>query len=184
MKELSEHTSILELEPEGLVIVAQFKPSHRVVTIKIYERNDFFQNPKPQENQAQITEYSICPSCFTEAISDIRDMYTGWSKINSKLPTKLIGIHNQDHNTLYIQFCLGQRYFIYERSLKFYKETVLEELFGKKHHLRLRAISHEDEQYLISMLRFMPKTKKAIAFYPFKTRYYLNRKHRSLLYSG
>lgn len=184
MKKLSECTSILELKPEELVIVAQFEPSHLIIKIKVYEQNHFFMNPNPLVNQAEIAEYSICPSCFTKAIADIKDMYTGWSKINKTHSAKLIGIHNQDQNVLYIQFCQGQRYFIYERSLKFHKETIVEELFGKKHSLRLRALSKEDEQYLISKLRFMPKAKKAISFYPLKPHYNLIRKHQALCYSN
>ncbi|MDP4127415.1 MAG: hypothetical protein Q8912_10770 [Bacillota bacterium] len=184
MKESSERTCIVELHPEELVIVSRLEPNKLVTTIKVYERKHFFINPNPLVNQVQIEEYLICPSCFSQAINDITEMYTGWSKIDTTLPTKLIGIHNQDRNTLYIQFSLGQRYFIYERCLKQRKETVSEELFGKKHNFRLRALSHEDERFLISKLRFTPKVKKAISFYPLKNHYALTRRHQLLPYSG
>lgn len=185
MKELSERTETetVELEPEDLVIVSQLEPATFVIKIKVYEQKYFTLNPDPLVNHNQIAQYSICPCCFTQAVTDIRDMYAGWSKINKTMPAKLIGIHNQDHNTLYIQFSLGQRYFIYERCPKLHKETVHEELFGKKHNVRLRGLSHEDEKYLISKLRFMPQAKKAISFYPQKTYFALTRVHHSLPYS-
>ncbi|TGE33541.1 hypothetical protein [Desulfosporosinus sp. Sb-LF] len=185
MNEQSERTRTVEFElgPEDLVIVSQLEPDTFLIKVKVYEQKDFILNPNPLENDNQMAEYSICPGCLTEAVADIRDMYTGWSKINKSSPIQIIGIHNQDHNILFIQFCLGQRYFIYERCPKLHKETVYEELFGQKHNLRLRGLGREDEQYLITNLRFMPKAKRAISFYPYKTQYILTRKHHSLPHS-
>lgn len=162
------HANIIELVPEYLVIVSQLEPAINVIAIKVYEREHFFVNPNPLVNGEQIAQYSICPGCFNQTITEIRDIYAGWSKIDKTKPTKLIGIHNQDPKTLYIQFSLGERYFTYKRSLALNREVVYEELFGKKHNCRQRALSSDDEQYLISKLRFMPKTKKAISFYPYK----------------
>lgn len=169
VKDLEEiNTSIIELVPEYLVIVSQLEPALNAITIKVYDREHFFVNPNPLVNENQLRQYSICPSCYNQTVSEIRDMYAGWSKIDRTQPTKLIGIHNQDPKNLYIQFSLGERYFIYERSLGLHREVVHEELFGKKHNCRQRALSSDDEQYLIAKLRFLPKTKKAISFYPFK----------------
>lgn len=169
MAEMLVSDSVMELKQENLVIVGQLERTN-VMKIKVYEREHFFDNPDPSDNRVQIAQYSICPSCYTQAVAEIRDMYLGWSKININQPTKLIGIHNQDPDTLYIQFALGERYFIYERSLALNREMIQEELFGKKHNCRQRALCSEDEQYLISLLRFMPKTKKAISFYNQKRR--------------
>lgn len=180
MDKLSERTDIVELGPEDLVIVAQWVSSSAVIQIKVYERKYFSFNPDPSLNHDPIARYSVCPSCFTQGFTDITNMYTGWAKINKTLPAKLIGIHNQDRNTLYIQFSLGQRYFVYERCPNSHKETVQEELFGMKHNLRLRALRPEDERFLIATLRFMPKAKKAISFYPHKVYYDLARSHSSL----
>ena len=162
------HASVIELVPEYLVIVSQLEPALNVIKIKVYEREHFFVNPNPLVNEEQMALYSICPSCFNQTITEIRDIYAGWSKIDKTQPTKLIGIHNQDPKTLYIQFSLSERYFTYKRCLLLNNEGVSEELFGKKHDCRQRALSREDEQYLISTLRFMPKTKKAISYYPYK----------------
>ncbi|WP_139024219.1 hypothetical protein [Desulfosporosinus sp. OT] len=162
------NTSIVELVPEYLVIVSQLEPTLNIIRIKVYDRELFFVNPNPLVNENQLGQYSICPSCYNQTVSEIRDMYAGWSKIDRTQPMKLIGIHNQDPKNLYIQFSLGERCFIYERSLELHREVVYEELFGKKHNHRQRALSSDDEKYLVSKLRFLPKTKKAISFYPFK----------------
>jgi hypothetical protein len=168
LDEISVPASIIELRPEDLVIVSQLEPTTNVIRIMVYEREHFLVIPNPSANQELIAQFSICLSCFTQTVAEILDMYTGWSKIDKTQPTKLIGIHNQDPNTLYIQFSLDQRYFVYERCLGLNREMVNEELFGKKHNFRQRALCSDDEQYLISKLRFMPKTKKAISFYPQK----------------
>ena len=166
MKRISIPASIIELGSENLVIVSQLEPSTDVILITVYEREHFFVNPNPSVNREQLAQFSICLGCFTQTVVEVQDMFAGWSKIDKTQLTKLIGIHNQDPNTLYIQFSLGQRYFVYERCLGLNREMVHEELFGKKHNFRQRALSSDDEQYLISKLRFMPKTKKAISFYP------------------
>jgi len=172
--------TILELVPEDLVIVSQFEPASCVMAIKVYERDCFFENPDPSLNQAQIDQYSICPSNLSQAISEISNLYKGWAKINKTKPPELIGIHNQALSILYIQFAIDQRYFIYQRCLTINREMVYEELFGRKHNFHLRALCHEDEQYLISKLRFMPKTKKAISFYSFKKSYGITHAKRYL----
>ena len=169
MDKTASTVSILELVPEDLVVATQLGPATNLITIKVYEREHFFDNPNPSENLAQIDHYSISPDILDQAVAEIQDLYIGWSKIDKTQPTDLIGIHNQDPSRLYIQFSLDQRYFIYKRCLTINREMVREELFGRKHYLRLRALSHEDEQYLISRLRFMPKTKKAISFYSKKS---------------
>lgn len=177
------HASIIELVPEYLVIVSQLEPTINVIKIKVYDRDHFFINPNPLVNEDEIVQYSICLGCFNQTVNEIREMYAGWSKIDKTQPTKLIGIHNQNPKTLYIQFSIGERYFTYKRSLVLNREVIYEELFGKKHNCRQRAVSSEDEQYLISKLRFMPKSKKAISYYPYKvpTRYpYHNRRSLDL----
>jgi len=168
LEEIFSPNSIIDLGPVDLVIVPQVDSAPNVIQLKVYEREHFFLNPNPAVNQTQIAVYSICSSCFTQAVAEIRDLYAGWSKIDRTEPTKLIGIHNQNPNTLYIQFSLGERYFIYKRCLTLNRDMVYEELFGKKHNLSRRSLNSEDEQYLISRLRFMPKAKNAISFYAFK----------------
>jgi len=165
LEEIFSPKSIIDLGPIDLVIVPQLDSNQHVIKLKIYEREHFFSNPNPATNKEQIAMYSICSSCLTQAIAEISDLYAGWSKIDKNEPTKLIGIHNQNPNILYIQFSLGERYFIYKRCLLSNREMVFEELFGKKHNLSRRPLSLEDEQYLISKLRFMPKTKNAINSY-------------------
>lgn len=181
MEEIVVPNNIVDLGPVDLVIVSQFESIADVIKLKVYEREHFFLNPNPADNQTQIAQYSICSSCFTQAVTEIQDLYAGWSKIDKTQPIKIIGIHNQDPNTLIIQFSQGERYFIYHRCPKINIEMVSEELFGKKHYLRQRSISNEDEQHLISLLRFMPKTKKAISFYPHRPSHRLTRvlKHLS-----
>ena len=171
MDKIASTASILELVPEDLVIATQLEPATYLMTIKVYEREHFFSNPIPSDNREQIDQYSIFPGKLTQTVAEIRDLYGGWSKIDKTQPMELIGIHNQDPSILYIQFSLDQRYFIYKRCLAINSEMVNEELYGRKHNFRLRALCHEDEQHLISKLRFMPKTKKAISFYSFKKSY-------------
>lgn len=171
MDKIASTTSILELVPEQLVITTHLELATYVILIKVYEREHFFHNPDPSVNLEQIDQYSIFPGILTQTLAEIRDLYEGWSNINKTQPTELIGIHNQNPSILYIQFSIAQRYFIYKRCLTINSEMVQEELFGRKDNFRLRALSHEDEQYLISMLRFMPKTKKAISFYSYKVPY-------------
>lgn len=186
MEEILVPNRIIDLGPVDLVIVSQLDSTSEALKLKVYEREHFFENPNPTDNQAQIAEYSICPSCFTQAITEIQNLYAGWSKIDKTQPMQIIGIHNQDPNTLFIQFSQGERFFIYQRCPKLNLEIVSEELFGKKHHLRQRSVSRDDEQHLISMLRFLPKTKKAISFYPHRmsSRFKHIRKHLSLTHSS
>jgi len=179
---IASTTSILNLGPEDLLIAWHVEPDASAIIIKIYERKRFFDNPDPSVNQEQIDQYSICPGILSEALAEIKAHYKGWSRINKAQPTELIGIHNQDRSILYIQFSIDQRYFIYKRCLTINKEMVHEELFGRKHNFRQRALNHEDEQYLISMLRFMPKTKKSISFYPMKTAHGFTKAKRRLSY--
>lgn len=171
LDKIASTVSILELVPEDLVLATQLEPAAQVIAIKVYEREHFFANPNPSENLAEIDHFSICPGTLDQTVAEVRDLYKGWSTIDRTQPTELIGIHNQDPSILYIQFSLAQRYFIYQRCLTINHEMVHEELFGRKHQFRLRALSHEDEQDLISKLRFIPKTKKAISFYSFKKSY-------------
>lgn len=180
LEEIFVPNNIVDLGPADLVIAPQFDSIADVIKLKVYEREHFFQNPNPADNQTQIAQYSICPSCFNQAIADIQGLYTGWSKINRTQSIKVIGIHNQDPNTLLIQFSHGERYFIYHRCPRIKIEMVSEELFGKKHYLRQRSLSSNDEQYLISLLKFMPKTKKAISFYPHRTYHRLTRVRKHL----
>jgi len=79
---------------------------------------------------------------------------------------KLIGIHNQDPDALYIQFSVGDRYFIYERLIRSKSECIQEQLFGTKEGYR-HSLGDEDEQFLINRLRFMPKTKRVFSDYNF-----------------
>ncbi len=176
MNMMASTVSILELVSEGLVIASQLEPATYAITVKVYERDHFFNNPDPSVNLAQIDSYSICPNSLNQTVAEIRAMYEGWCKIDKTQPTELIGIHNQEQSILYIQFSLGQRYFIYTRCLVINSEMVKEELFATKHNFRHRALSHVDEQYLISKIRFMPKTKKAISSYPMKKPYGLSSK--------
>lgn len=166
MKEISAPTGIIELEPEGLVIAAQLEPTTDIITIMVYEQERFLVNPNTYANQDQLAKFSICRNCYDQTLAEIKEMFEGWSRIDRTVATKLIGIHNQDPQTLYIQFALGQRYFFYERCLPRNREIVSEELFGRKHAYRLRGLNNEDELYLISNLRFIPKTRKAISAYP------------------
>ena len=168
MEEIFLPNNVIDLGPVNLVIVPHSAFAPEVIKLKVYEREHFFVNPDPAVNQDQIAEYSICSSCFTQAVAEIRDLYEGWSKIDKTEPTKLIAIHNQNPNILYIQFSHGERYFIYKRCLTINKDMVYEELFGRKHNLSRRSLSSEDEQYFISMLRFMPKAKNALSFYAFR----------------
>lgn len=170
MEEIFTPDSIIDLGPVDLVIVPLLDSDPDVIKLKLYEREHYFVNPNPTFNQDQLTEYTISSSYFTQAIAEIRDLYAGWSKIDKTEPTKVIGIHNQNPNILFIQFSHGERYFIYKRCLTLNREMIFEELFGKKHNLSRRSLNSEDEQYLISKLRFMPKTKNAISFYNHKAR--------------
>ena len=180
MDKIASTVSILELAFEDLVIATQLIPSTYGITIKVYERGCFFDNPNPSVNQEQIDQYSIYPGSFMQTIVEIRAMYEGWSRINKIEPIQLIGIHNQNPLILYIQFSLDQRYFIYKRCLATKSEIVNEELFGIKDKFRLRGLNHEDELYLISKLRFMPKTKKVFSFYSLKPSYSFIRTKRHL----
>jgi len=168
LEKIFSPNGIIDLGPANLVIVSQLDSEPDATKLKVYERENFFANPNPADNDEQIAEYSIYSNCYNQAIAEIRDLYEGWTRIDKTKPTKVIGIHNQNPKILYIQFAQGERYFIYKRCLTINKDMVYEELFGKKHSLSRRSLSSEDEQYLISKLRFMPKTKNAISFYAFK----------------
>lgn len=184
MRKSSGPRESVKLDSEELVITTDLNPSSDVMTIKVYEQKIFTLNPNPLLNNNQIAKYAICPSYFQKAIAEIKDMYSGWSKINPDHPIKLIGIHNQNPKALCIQFSLGQRYFIYKRCLINHQEAIYEELFGKKDDLRYRPLSLDDKRQLISRLRFVPKAKKAISFYPLKSHYTLIRRPHSLSHPG
>ncbi|EHQ91295.1 hypothetical protein [Desulfosporosinus youngiae] len=168
MEEIYSPNDIIDLGPSDLVIVSQLESDPDVTTLNVYERERFFANPNSVNNEEQIAVYSICSRFYNQAVAEIRDLYAGWTRIDKTEPTKVIGIHNQNPKILYIQFSHGKRYFIYKRCLTINKDMVYEELFGKTHNLSRRSLNREDEQYLISKLRFMPKTKNAISFYAFK----------------
>lgn len=185
MKAVSPPKSILLLDPEGLVLVSHRPLTSNLIITKVYEQEKFLLNPDPCLNTDHLAQYFTCLGCFRETIAGISTMYTGWSRLNKAQPVRLIGIHNQDSNSLYIQFSLGERYFVYLRQLKPNRETVSEELFGRKDCFRLRALCLDDEQYLISNLKFIPKSKKAISFYPrIPPGLTLKRKYHSLPSSG
>ncbi|KLU59860.1 hypothetical protein CEB3_c39940 [Peptococcaceae bacterium CEB3] len=156
----------MPLPAEGLVLVA-YEEHPEAFQVKVYEEEDFGVGGDPGGNQQEIARYLVCREHLPQALSELREMYTGWAKVERTQPLKIIGIHNEDPFTLFIQFSLGERYFIYERGRGSRSETVREELFGRKHHLRLRFLNKEDEKYLIAALRFLPKAKKAIGFYPY-----------------
>lgn len=169
--------SIIALDPVDLVIVPQLNSDPDVIRLKLYERDHYFLNPNPEVNGDQIAEYSIGSSYFSQGISELRDLYEGWSRIDKAEPVRLIGIHNQNPKILYIQFSLGDRYFMYKRCLVSNKEMVYEELFGKKPRLRWRSLNKEDEQYIMAKLRFMPKTKNAISFYTYSAQKRIRRRY-------
>ncbi|WP_407312795.1 hypothetical protein [Desulfosporosinus sp. SB140] len=184
MEVLFQPESVLLIDPEGLVIVSHWESEKKLILTKVYEREDFLMNPDPYLNEDHLAQYFTCLNCFSAKVAEILEMYAGWSKIDKTQPIKLIGIHNQDPKSLYIQFSLGQRYFVYLRQLKPNYETVSEELFGKKDNFRLRALCPDDEKYLISNLKFIPKSKRAISFYPqIPHGLTLTRRYRSLPYS-
>lgn len=168
MDEIRLSNRIIDLGSIGLIIVPLGDSSLNVIKLKVYERENFFSNPIPDINQTQIAEFSTSANSFSKAVVEIQELYDGWAKIDKSETTTIIGIHNQNPNVLYIQFSHGERYFIYKRCLTLSKEMIYEELFGKKHNVSRRSLNHEDEQYLISKLRFMPKTKNAISFYSYK----------------
>ncbi|AET69981.1 hypothetical protein Desor_4576 [Desulfosporosinus orientis DSM 765] len=170
-------TSIIDLGSINLVLVPRLNSALEVIQLKVYEREGYFLNPNPEVNESQIAEYSICSSCYTQGISEIRDLYEGWARIDKAEPVTLIGIHNQNPNILYIQFSLGDQYFMYKRCLLSNKEMIYEELFGKKPHLRWRSLNKEDEQYLMAKLRFMPKAKNAISFYTYSAQKRIRRRY-------
>ena len=167
---------LIILEAEQLLIIPE-QETEGLVRIKVYEWDHFFYNPDPAVNDSQIAQYSVLAETLDCTLENLKEMYAGWSRINKDASLKLVGIHNQDPQVLFIQFALGERYFIYQRETALSRETVREELFGKKEAFRLRALNPSDEQYLISNLKFIPKAKNAISFYPQSSR-----KHLSELY--
>lgn len=80
--------------------------------------------------------------------------------------TRFIGIHNQDPLALFVQFSIGEHYFIYERDCVAKTESVKEELFEENNFGR-RNLDHLDEQILLGKIKFNPKIKKVIKDYPF-----------------
>lgn len=79
---------------------------------------------------------------------------------------KIIGIHNEHPATLYIQFSMGERYYIYELS-KFRKsEEIREQCFDNSY--SELSIDLQDKEYLIGKLKFFPKTKRVINEYRYK----------------
>lgn len=169
--------SVIDLGSVDLVLVPQLNPALEGTRLKVYERADYFLNPDPEANKDQLAEYTICSGCFSQGISELRDLYTGWSRIDKAAPVKLIGIHNQNPKILYIQFSLGDRYFMYKRCLLSQREMVQEELFGKEANLRWRSLNKEDELYLTAKLRFMPKAKNAISFYAYSAQKRIRRRY-------
>jgi len=79
---------------------------------------------------------------------------------------QIIGIHNQDPLALFVQFSVGDRYFIYERDCLKKSESVQEELFEKKAYNR-QILNDRDEQILLGKIIFNPKIKRVIKDYPF-----------------
>lgn len=80
-------------------------------------------------------------------------------------PFKLIGIHNEDPANLYVQFSLGDRYFMYEFN-KFTKSEHIHEQCYDSTYSELK-IEPQDEEYLMGKLTFFPKTKHIINEYRF-----------------
>lgn len=81
-------------------------------------------------------------------------------------PFKLIGIHNQHPTILFVQFSLGDRYFIYELNRFLKSEQICEQCFTERYS-EVR-IDPRDEEYLIAKLKFFPKTKRIISEYRFQ----------------
>lgn len=79
---------------------------------------------------------------------------------------QIIGIHNQDPLALFVQFSIGEHYYIYERDRLTKSESVKEELFGEKVYGR-KDLNRRDEQTLLGKILFIPKIKKVIKDYPF-----------------
>ncbi|MDA8226177.1 MAG: hypothetical protein M0T74_00460 [Desulfitobacterium hafniense] len=75
----------------------------------------------------------------------------------------IIGIHNEDPRVLYIQFSVGDRYFIYQRNTATKDEHVQELFHGTKDYKR--PMSTQDERLLIGALKFMPLIRKKMAKY-------------------
>lgn len=82
------------------------------------------------------------------------------------IDAQIIGIHNQDPLALFVQFSVGERYYIYERDRITKTESVKEELFGEKNFSR-KNLNSMDEQILLGKIMFYPKIKRAINDYPF-----------------
>ncbi|KUO62600.1 MAG: hypothetical protein APF84_02305 [Gracilibacter sp. BRH_c7a] len=80
--------------------------------------------------------------------------------------SQIIGIHNQDPLALFIQFSVGERYYIYERDCVTRFESVKEELYEKKRYGRV-DLDLKDEQVLLGKIMFNPKIKKVMKDYPF-----------------
>jgi hypothetical protein len=76
---------------------------------------------------------------------------------------KLIGIHNQHPAKLFVQFSLGDRYFMYEFNrcdkIELIREQCFETIYAE------RRIDPQEEDYLIGKLKFFPKTKRVINEY-------------------
>lgn len=74
--------------------------------------------------------------------------------------TQLIGIHNQDPLTLYIQFSVGDKYYIYERDCVTKSESIKEEIFGHKVYTR-QSLNHGTEQSIAGKNHLLPQNKKS-----------------------
>ena len=79
---------------------------------------------------------------------------------------RIIGIHNQDPLALFVQFSVGERYYIYERDCVTKSESVKEELFEEKNFGR-KDLDLKDEQILLGKIMFNPKIKRVTKYYPF-----------------
>ena len=79
---------------------------------------------------------------------------------------QLIGIHNQDPLTLFVQFSVGEHYYIYERDCVSKSESVKEEHFEKSTYYR-EVLDKLNEKTLLGKIMFSPKIKRVIKDYPF-----------------
>ncbi len=81
-----------------------------------------------------------------------------------KTDAQIIGIHNQDPLALFVQFSVGERYYIYERDCVTKSESVKEELFEEN--FSRQDLDPKDEQLLLGKIMFNPKIKRVSKDYP------------------
>jgi len=79
---------------------------------------------------------------------------------------QIIGIHNQDPLALFVQFSVGEHYYIYERDCVTKSESIKEELFEEKSYGR-KNLNRMEEQLLQGKIMFIPKIKRVVKDYPF-----------------